>query len=90
MFCVLGEQRNIGLGSQDLCTIYEARCELLQVNLNINDKETQLFACFEIVGDRFLRNMVRILLSTTIRESLLSEANRNEDILFELCLAGKR
>merc|ERR1711871_638188 len=39
--------------------------------------------CIELVGDRFLRRMVRIIAATAIRESVLE--NRNEEILLDIC-----
>ena len=39
--------------------------------------------CIELVGNRFLRRMVRIIAGTVIRESTLE--NRNEEILLDIC-----
>ena len=46
-----------------LCTLYHSRVSLVTIN-------TKMAICIELVGDRFLRRMVRKLVSTAIREVL--------------------
>lgn len=41
--------------------------------------------CVELVGDRFLRRMVRILVATAVREAVLPESQSDEDILLKIC-----
>ena len=44
--------------------------------------------CIELVGDRFLRRMVRIMAATVLRESVLE--NRNDDVLVDICNGDAR
>eukprot|EP01041_Mallomonas_annulata_P007398 gene7398-15105_t len=41
--------------------------------------------CIELIGTRFLRRMVRILVATAIREAILPEHERDEDVLLKIC-----
>ena len=50
---------------------------------NTNQEASTKVMCIELVGDRFLRRMVRIIAGTVIRESVLE--NRNEEILLDIC-----
>jgi tRNA pseudouridine(38-40) synthase len=46
--------------------------------------------CVELVGSRFLRKMVRILVATAARESVLPAHVRNVNILIDICDSGNR
>jgi tRNA U38,U39,U40 pseudouridine synthase TruA len=46
--------------------------------------------CIELVGDRFLRQMVRRLVSTAVRECLKEDSIRNDNVLVDICLSGDR
>ena len=100
------EDRTTGEGLQDLCTLYRCHTYLTDlsdplyeahdihttpVSAHILDTLTTPALCIELVGTRFLRQMVRRLVSTAIREALITNADkRNVNILPELCHAGDR
>jgi tRNA U38,U39,U40 pseudouridine synthase TruA len=46
--------------------------------------------CVELVGSRFLRQMVRVLVATATRESVLPDGERNVDLLMEICKSRDR
>jgi len=54
-----GEDRTGGYGSQDLCEILTISAFL--VDLEQENGEFKQALCFELVGNRFLRNMVRVI-----------------------------
>mmetsp|Transcript_1762 Transcript_1762/g.3189 ORF Transcript_1762/g.3189 Transcript_1762/m.3189 type:complete len:496 (-) Transcript_1762:2328-3815(-) len=65
-----------------LCTLSHIRARVVQTNCGHdnggNGREPKMAAvAIELVGDRFLRRMVRILVSTTIREVLLELQETN-------------
>ena len=68
-----------------LCTLYHARAGIVQRMGNTNDAasaEKRLAICFEIVGNRFLRRMVRILVATALREAYRD--NSSDDALLHI------
>lgn len=67
----------------DKCTILSARASV--VRLPGSDAHA---LCMEIVGDRFLRRMVRIVVATAVRESLLPLDERDKGILERICVTG--
>ena len=67
------------------CTLLHARASLVQPKCNClsvekEDKPNEAI-CIELVGDRFLRRMVRILVATALRESLAVSEN---DVLLNI------
>lgn len=101
------EDRNKGEGMRDLCTLHKARAYL--VNLDLDSKntydnnsiagESNVGLCIELVGDRFLRQMVRRLVSTAIHESrqfsttMSKPTDTNQQIynpLVDICHSGDR
>jgi tRNA pseudouridine(38-40) synthase len=116
-----GENRNVGEGLEDFCTLYRAKAYIVStenrstgdiVNTNqdivsfpktTKDRLTGLISetnsrytptsramCIELVGSRFLRKMVRILVATAARESVLPADIRNVNILIDICHSGNR
>ena len=88
----------------DECILYRSRASLvsLQPEMNTNStannsgetnssvRTSKYALCVELVGSRFLRRMVRILVATVVRESVRETTVRNEDILLHICHSGKR
>jgi tRNA pseudouridine(38-40) synthase len=76
---------------KDLCQIYRSDAIVVDVNSsNVFEKKVPAI-CIELVGSRFLRNMVRVIVSTVVRESVRSpESDRNENILLDCCESGDR
>ena len=89
----------------DECILYRARASLVSLQPEMNDSGTarsdssetsnsmrssKYALCVELVGSRFLRRMVRILVATVVRESVRETADRNENILLHICHSGKR
>ena len=68
-----------------LCTLEFARASLVTVS---GDNERML--CIQLVGDRFLRRMVRILVATVLREVLGTANSGNEDRLLDIVQARDR
>ena len=71
------EQRDTGVGLSDICTLHRVRASL--VSLTHHDEcneEAPKAIAVELVGDRFLRRMVRIL--------VVSEKNRTVSSLDSL------
>lgn len=60
-----------------LCTLHRVRTCLVETNCGSKA------LCLELIGDRFLRRMVRILVATTIREALSLLADENMHISSE-------
>ena len=52
-----------------LCTLSHARAGIVEYVCDDTDETTQKAICVELVGNRFLRRMVRILVSTALREA---------------------
>jgi tRNA U38,U39,U40 pseudouridine synthase TruA len=78
----------------DVCTLYRARAFVVNLDLddlreNANDFVKPAM-CVELVGDRFLRRMVRILVATACRESLLPLNERDPGRLLDICKEGDR
>jgi len=71
------EDRNQGDGMRDLCTLHRARAYLVDLDLKMNSDgivtssstSSNAGLCIELVGDRFLRQMVRRIVSTAVHES---------------------
>ncbi len=51
------DNRETGLGLSDKCTLFRTQVELVEINTALGIKALAI----ELVGDRFLRRMVRIL-----------------------------
>ncbi len=68
-----------GNGLRDLCTMLEARAFVVDGH---NDTDIALstgpMICVELVGNRFLRQMVRILVATALRESSIPVVEGND------------
>ena len=66
------------------CTLFHARASLVELNLDCISAEKDMpkkeAICIELVGDRFLRRMVRILVATALRESRAG-AKKNDVLL---------
>lgn len=76
----------VGNGRQDKCNILVANAFPLTL---INDNQNAI--CVELVGTRFLRRMVRILVSTAIRESIAEfRTTTEENVLIDICNAEDR
>lgn len=71
----------------DICTILHASAKV--VNLTQRPPAGSSPAlCIELVGNRFLRRMVRHLVATVCRAA--TQADRNADVLVNICTGGKR
>ena len=87
------DQRDTGKGESDICTMYRLRTKILDITTSkqtSSSGEPQYALAIELVGNRFLRRMVRLLVATSVRESILPEEVRNEKILYEICQSGDR
>ncbi|KAJ0093322.1 hypothetical protein Patl1_26514 [Pistacia atlantica] len=72
--------RNIGPPTE--CFIYHARAAEARLPCSVHDHgEGRKVMCVELVGNRFLRKMVRVLVATSIREAA---AGAEEDALLKL------
>jgi len=76
-----------------LCTLYHARAEIVEwvcskyeTDRPIAQKKRAI--CIELVGDRFLRRMARILVATALREA--NRAECQPDAILNILLAGDR
>jgi len=76
----------------DTCILYKACAFIVDLDLaNADTKNVVRPAmCVELVGDRFLRRMVRILVATACRESLLPLNERCSEKLLNICKEGDR
>ena len=52
-----------------LCTLYHSRAGVVELAGHCDDKRNRRAVCFELIGDRFLRRMVRILVATALGEA---------------------
>ena len=83
----VGEDRKMGEGMLDVCTLYRARAYEVQPA----GPATAPFLCVELVGSRFLRRMVRLLVATAVREGLKVPAGeRDVDCIQKICMANDR
>jgi len=82
-----GENRVEGQGLQDICTLYHATAYIVE-----RQQEDTKMMCVELVGTRFLRRMVRIIVATAVREAVKDpdRVTRNENLLVDICQEGKR
>jgi len=71
-----------------LCTLYHARAGVVEWN-DINNGQIRRAICFEMIGNRFLRRMVRILVATTLRESYREDGSGGNDEALLKILASK-
>lgn len=70
------------------CFIYHARAAEARLPSSVKDSEEgRKVMCVELVGNRFLRKMVRVLVATSIREAA---AGAEEDALLKLMDATSR
>ena len=72
--------------SNTMCTLYHARARLVEYNSLTSDgaaaaaaattsgKTTKIAVCIELVGDRFLRRMVRLLVEASLRLVAIADA----------------
>ena len=84
-----GDSKDTGLGLRDLCTIFRGQAQVVELNDGSNDGRTKAM-CVELVGSRFLRRMVRILVGTIARESHIPVEERNVNLLLDICLSKDR
>jgi len=70
-----------------LCTLYHARAGI--VEWEDNTGQTRQAICFELIGNRFLRRMVRILVATTLREAYREDGSSGNDEALLKILASK-
>ncbi|XP_030468213.1 uncharacterized protein LOC115686930 isoform X1 [Syzygium oleosum] len=70
--------RNIGPPTE--CFLYHARAALARLK-GTDHQEGRKVMCIELVANRFLRKMVRVLVATSIREAA---AGSEEDVLMKL------
>ena len=86
--------------NDDICTLYKSSAFLVDLdisdsfshNSDSSDRSSMKkpAMCVELVGTRFLRRMVRILVATACKESLLPSAVRDPEKLLNLCKEGDR
>lgn len=92
-----GENNNQGCGMKDMCTMYRARGILIDLgnghpfstDRGLSSTQTPVI-CIELVANRFLRRMVRILSATVLREASLPPEMRNDNALLDICASGDR
>ena len=76
--------------------LFEASNNMSAATKEEEEEEEEALECIaiELVADRFLRKMVRCIVSTACREALLSNTNQteafNEDLLLELARNADR
>ncbi|XAR63777.1 tRNA pseudouridine(38-40) synthase [Bertholletia excelsa] len=71
--------RNIGPPTE--CFMYHARSSEAQLPCHDKDRESVKAMCVELVANRFLRKMVRVLVATAVREAA---AGAEDDALIKL------
>ena len=76
-----------------LCTLYHARAEIVEWVCSKHEPgrpiaQKKRAICIELVGDRFLRRMVRIMVATALREA--NRAECQPDAILNILLAGDR
>ena len=99
------EQRDKGFGLQDRCTLFRARATVIEASVapggnpalcvelgsGLHNRPLTSPSLYSYtVGSRFLRRMVRHIVSTAIRESRRPASSRNPDALLDICLSGDR
>lgn len=67
----------------DLCILYHTNASIVQLSATPA-------LCIELVGNRFLRRMVRIIASTTAREASFPAQQRDVERLVKITLVGAR
>ena len=82
----VGENRKTGEGLKDLCTMYVSRASRVS-SIEENGPD---FVCVELVGSRFLRRMVRLLVASAVREASKPLELRDENVLLKICDADDR
>ena len=82
-----GEDKSVASphGLQDRCVMFKAKSYFL----SLESIDAPVLA-IELVANRFLRKMVRIICGTVVREALKDENNRNDRILLDICSSGER
>jgi len=98
-----GEGRAQGEGLQDLCTLFKATAFVVNAPSSSSSSTCTSsysspqgqgggsFMCVELVGTRFLRRQVRIMIATAVRESIREPLDdRRETLLVDICLSGDR
>ena len=77
-----------------LCTLSHARAEVVEYVCDDTDEIMQKAICVELVGNRFLRRMVRILVSTALREAyrgtVVGDAHGSDDALLRILSSKDR
>ena len=71
-----------------ICTLYHARARV--VEWEDNNGRTRRAICFELIGNRFLRRMVRILVATTLRDAYRDDSSGHNDVLLEILASRDR
>ena len=69
---------------------YDVSIPLYEESVEDQAPKTARALCIELVGNRFLRRMVRLLVATAVREAQKSEDERDEGILKAICFSGDR
>jgi len=85
-----GAMRQSQQGGTDLCLLHRCQASVIEI-LDVNDPTglTKIpVMAVELIGNRFLQRMVRILVSTVVREVMVG--NRNYQVLEEICLSKSR
>ena len=70
-----------------LCTLHHARARLVEYQSPLSTASARRAVCIELVGDRFLRRMVRLLVEASMRlvaEATTKPASSSEDALLRL------
>ena len=78
-----GDSKDQGLGLRDLCTIYRGKASVLDIG------NENFVMCIELVGSRFLRRMVRILVGTLARGAH-DPTSSSATLLYDICMSKDR